>query len=121
MPGASSFNCNRLINSSLYVVPTGISCLPISTTFPCTALILSSATMQDRCMRKNLLTGNSVQHLLGSADNPQSLLYLTDQKVFNTWPPFLFVLLIFNLFFFLVTLAIWKGKFTPGKRRIKLV
>ena len=63
----------------------------------------------------------AVQHLIGGTDNPQSLLYLTEQKVFNTWPPFIFVLLIFNVFFLLVTWAIWKGKFTPSKRKVKLV
>lgn len=63
----------------------------------------------------------AVHHLLGSADNQQSLLYLSEQKIFNTWPPLIFVLLLFNVFFLLVTWAIWKGKFTPRKRRVRLV
>lgn len=63
----------------------------------------------------------AVQHLIGSTDNRQSLLYLTGQKVFNTWLPFIFMLLLFNVFFLLVTWAIWKGKLTPGKRRVKLI
>lgn len=56
----------------------------------------------------------AVQHLFGNTDNQQSLLYLTEQKVFNTWPPFIFVLLIFNGFFLLVTWIIWKGKLPFG-------
>ena len=63
----------------------------------------------------------AVQHVLGMADNQQSLFYLTDQKVYNTWPPFFIMLIIFNVFFLLVTWAIWKGKI-PGKiKKVSIV
>jgi membrane protease YdiL (CAAX protease family) len=61
----------------------------------------------------------AVQHLIGYTDNQQSLFYLTDQKVFNTWPPFIFVLLIFNVFFLLVTFVIWKGKIPFGGKKVR--
>jgi membrane protease YdiL (CAAX protease family) len=59
----------------------------------------------------------AVQHLVGNTDNQQSILYLTDQKVFNTWLPFIIVLIIFNTFFLLVTWMIWKGKLSFGAKK----
>lgn len=58
----------------------------------------------------------AVQHLIGAADNGQVLFYAT-QKIYNTWPPFLILLLIFNGFFLLVTWAIWKWR-QPGLVRV---
>ena len=52
----------------------------------------------------------AVTHLAGTTDNSQSLFYLTGQQVYQTWPPFIIMLLIFNAFFLLVTLAIWKWR-----------
>jgi membrane protease YdiL (CAAX protease family) len=63
----------------------------------------------------------AVQHLIGNTDSQQSLLYLTDQKVFNTWPPFIIVLIIFNAFFLLVTWMIWKGRFPSGVKKATTV
>ena len=50
----------------------------------------------------------AVNHLAGSADNNMTILYTTHLKIYSTWPPFIIMLLIFNGFFLLVTLAIWK-------------
>lgn len=52
----------------------------------------------------------AVSHLFGVADNKQTFFYLSNQKVLNTWPAFIAVLLIFNVFFLLVTWLTWKGK-----------
>lgn len=52
----------------------------------------------------------AVMHLAGLSDNRQSLFYLTHQKIYTTWPPFLVLLLIFNLFFLLLTWLTWKGR-----------
>lgn len=52
----------------------------------------------------------AVQYLAGMKGDPASVFHLTDQKVFTTWTPFIIVLIIFNIFFLLVTWAIWKGK-----------
>lgn len=52
----------------------------------------------------------AVQHLAGTADSPLSLFYLTGQTVFATWLPAILLLLIFNLFFLLLTAMIWKGR-----------
>lgn len=50
----------------------------------------------------------AVVHLAGMADNQQTIFYLTNQKMFTTWLPFIILLLLFNSFFLLVTFAIWK-------------
>ncbi|HEV7330298.1 MAG TPA: type II CAAX endopeptidase family protein [Flavisolibacter sp.] len=50
----------------------------------------------------------AVQHLTGSADGQNTIFYLTGQQVFTTWLPYVVILLIFNVFFLLVTLATWK-------------
>jgi membrane protease YdiL (CAAX protease family) len=49
----------------------------------------------------------AVNHLSGT-DNNLAILYTTHQKIYTTWPPFLILLLIFNGFFLLLSLAIWK-------------
>jgi hypothetical protein len=60
----------------------------------------------------------AVMHLTGVRDSEQTLFYLTDQKLFTGWLPFVIVLLIFNVFFLLVTWITWKGlpfqKVLPG-------
>lgn len=50
----------------------------------------------------------AVTHLAGTVDTSQTLFYLTNQKVFTTWPPFIVVMLLFNGFFLLVTWATWQ-------------
>ncbi|MDQ3279124.1 MAG: CPBP family intramembrane metalloprotease, partial [Bacteroidota bacterium] len=50
----------------------------------------------------------AVQHLAGNADSTQNLFYLTGQTVHTTWSSFVVMLLIFVLFFLLVTWATWK-------------
>jgi membrane protease YdiL (CAAX protease family) len=60
----------------------------------------------------------AVSHLAGGPDNNLVMLYTTHQKIYTTWPPFIILLLIFNGFFLLLTLAIWKwGKPSPSAIR----
>jgi membrane protease YdiL (CAAX protease family) len=49
------------------------------------------------------------RHLISGADNGQAIFYTT-QQMFNTWPPFIVLLLIYTVFFLLVTWAIWKWR-----------
>jgi membrane protease YdiL (CAAX protease family) len=60
----------------------------------------------------------AVVHLAGMADNQQTIFYLTNQKIFTTWPPFIILLLLFNIFFLLVTFAIWKWKGVKTKSQL---
>jgi membrane protease YdiL (CAAX protease family) len=53
----------------------------------------------------------AVVHLAGMADSHQQFFYLTNQKHFTTWTPFVIILLLFNVCFLLVTLIIWKSKY----------
>ncbi len=52
----------------------------------------------------------AVQYLIGVHGKQHSVFHLTDQKVYTTWLPLVITLLIFNVFFLLVTLSIWKGQ-----------
>jgi membrane protease YdiL (CAAX protease family) len=63
----------------------------------------------------------AVQHLIGNTNEQEAIFSLTGQQVYTTYIPFLIMLIIFNGFFLLFTWAIWKGKFTPGKRSVKLL
>jgi membrane protease YdiL (CAAX protease family) len=49
----------------------------------------------------------ATHHLFGGSDNGQAIIYTT-QKMFNTWTPFIILVLIYTVFFLLVTWAIWK-------------
>lgn len=63
----------------------------------------------------------AVQHLAGSVDKTDTLFYLTGGQVYTTWLPFVIMLLIFNVFFLLVTLAIWKWRWpVAGKASVVL-
>jgi hypothetical protein len=58
-----------------------------------------------------------VTHLAGTADNPHNIFYLTNQKVYTTWPSFVVMLLLFNGFFLLVIWATWKGRLSFAVKR----
>ena len=61
----------------------------------------------------------AVQHLTGSINSQDTIFYLTGQPAYTTWLPFVVTLLIFNVFFLLVTLAIWKWRWPfAGKTAI---
>lgn len=54
------------------------------------------------------------QYLIGGNNKSgETLFYFTDQQVFNTWPPYIILLLLFNGFFLLVVWATWR----LGKQR----
>ncbi|MEO5563735.1 MAG: CPBP family intramembrane glutamic endopeptidase [Chitinophagaceae bacterium] len=50
----------------------------------------------------------AVSHLLSYKSNDHAIFQLTNQKVFNDWPSFIILFLIFNGFFLLLTWIIWK-------------
>lgn len=54
----------------------------------------------------------AVVHLFGTTNNKQTFFYLTDQKPFTTWPAFVIGLLIFNVFFLLLTWITWRTKWS---------
>jgi membrane protease YdiL (CAAX protease family) len=51
----------------------------------------------------------AVQHFIGATDNGQAIFYAT-QNIYNTWMPFIILMLIYTGFFLLVTWAIWKWR-----------
>ncbi|NTS40651.1 CPBP family intramembrane metalloprotease [Flavisolibacter sp. BT320] len=52
----------------------------------------------------------AVQHLVGAVDGKDTIFYLSGGQAFTSWLPFVLMLLLFNVFFLLVTLAIWKWR-----------
>ncbi len=50
----------------------------------------------------------AVNHLAGHTNNDHSIFYTTNSHIFSDWPSFIFLILIFNGFFLLVTFMIWK-------------
>ena len=62
----------------------------------------------------------AVQYLVGMSGSKQALFQVTNGTIFTTWLPLIIVLIIFNVFFLLVTWTIWKGKF-PLKRRVSAI
>jgi membrane protease YdiL (CAAX protease family) len=56
--------------------------------------------------------------LIGYGKNENVIFPITNQQVFTSWVPFVIMLVIFNMFFLLVTLLVWKWN-TMGFRRTK--
>lgn len=52
----------------------------------------------------------ATRHLISKENSGDSLLYISESVTFDTWMPFITVLIIYNGFFLLVTFAIWKWK-----------
>jgi membrane protease YdiL (CAAX protease family) len=60
----------------------------------------------------------ATHHLFGGADNGQAIIYTT-QKMFNTWTPFIILVLIYTVFFLLITWAIWKWR-KPSRLPVRM-
>ena len=63
----------------------------------------------------------AVQYLVGMSGSKQALFQVTNGTVFTTWLPLIIVLIIFNVFFLLVTWAIWKGRLPFGIKKATMV
>jgi len=50
----------------------------------------------------------ATRHLIGDGNSGDSIFYITDPVIFQSWIPFIIFILIFNGFFLLVTFLIWK-------------
>ena len=59
--------------------------------------------------------------LIGYGKNENVIFPITNQQVFTSWIPFVVMLLIFNVFFLLVTLVIWKWNTNSFSRALYAV
>lgn len=50
----------------------------------------------------------ATRHLISSFNDGDTLLYVSNTSTFETWMPFLIVIVLFNGFYLLVTFVIWK-------------
>lgn len=91
-----------------------VICIPIGHLWFATALLRSGTLL----FPIGLHWGNNwaVQHLFGNTDNRQTFFFFTHQQSVATWPAFLTLLLLFNLFFLLVTWLTWKGRWPLAAR-----
>jgi membrane protease YdiL (CAAX protease family) len=54
--------------------------------------------------------------LIGYGKNENVIFTINNQQVFTSWGPFVIMLVIYNVFFLLVTFVIWKWNATPLRR-----
>jgi len=102
------------------VLQNGARIIMLAIAIPVGHLLFATALVRSKTILFSigLHWGNNwaVNHLAGT-DSNLAILYTTNQKIYTTWPPFLILLLIFNGFFLLLTLAIWKwGKGFPFQK-----
>ena len=50
----------------------------------------------------------ATRHLISSSNSGDSIFYIPDVVTFETWMPFIIMLIVFNGFFLLITFVIWK-------------
>ncbi len=50
----------------------------------------------------------ATRHLISDANNGDSILFIPEVTTFETWAPFIIFIILFNGFFLLMTLIIWK-------------
>lgn len=61
----------------------------------------------------------ATNHLITTSNDGESILYITNNARFDTWLSFIVFILIWNLFFLLVTYIIWKWNDFPFLNRLK--
>lgn len=89
-------------------------------TIPVGHLLFATALLKSKTLffPIGLHLGNNwaTRHLITNSDSNNSILYISNPATFDTWTPFITTTLIFNIFFLLVTLLIWKWNwFFPTK------
>ena len=62
----------------------------------------------------------ATQHVISTNNNGDSILYITNNATFDTWPSFIGFLLIFNGVFLFFTFLIWKWNDFPFNKWLKL-
>jgi membrane protease YdiL (CAAX protease family) len=61
----------------------------------------------------------ATRHLITTSNDGESILYITNNASFETWPSFIFFVLLWNAFFLLITYIIWKWNAFPFQSRLK--
>ncbi|OIQ36792.1 MAG: hypothetical protein BM563_09985 [Bacteroidetes bacterium MedPE-SWsnd-G1] len=84
----------------------------IATSIPVGHLLFSTALLKSKTLffPIGLHLGNNwaSRHLISTDSSGNSIFYITDSFQFNTWPGFISFVVLWNLFFLLVILIIWK-------------
>lgn len=61
----------------------------------------------------------ATRHLITTSNDGESILHITNNASFETWPSFIFFVLLWNAFFLLITYIIWKWNAFPFQSRLK--
>lgn len=97
----------------------------LAVTIPVGHLLFATALIKSKTLffPIGIHLGNNwaTRHLITDSGSGDSLLYISDKVNFDTWTPFLIMLLITNGFFLFITFLIWKwGKFGHLFKNVKL-
>ena len=86
--------------------------LLLAVSIPVGHLLFATALLKSKTLffPIGLHLGNNwaTRHLVSNSNNGESIFYITDVATFETWIPFIMVIMIFNGVFLLVTCLIWK-------------
>lgn len=93
-------------------------------TIPVGHLLFATALLKSKTIYFpiGLHLGNNwaTRHLLSNSSLEDSIFYIPNTVTFETWPPFIIVILLFNGFFLFITFIIWKwGSFSFLKKAVK--
>lgn len=92
-------------------------------TIPVGHLLFASALLKSKSLffPIGIHLGNNwaTNHLINENNDGNSLLFITDQAIFETWSSFIIFIIIWNGFFLFVTYLIWKWDEFPFLNRLK--
>lgn len=105
-----------VINNPGMIVFLSIS-IPVGHLFFATALLKSKSLF----FPIGIHLGNNwaTRHLVEDINNGESFLFITNNASFDTWPSFIFFVLLWNSIFLLITFIIWKWNDFPFLKRLK--
>lgn len=105
-----------VINSLPMIIFTVIT-IPVGHLLFATALLKSKSLF----FPIGIHLGNNwaTNHLINENNDGNSLLFITDQAIFETWSSFIIFIIIWNGFFLFVTYLIWKWDEFPFLNRLK--
>ncbi|RZN79929.1 MAG: CPBP family intramembrane metalloprotease [Winogradskyella sp.] len=96
----------------------------LAITIPIGHLLFATALLKSKTLffPIGIHLGNNwaTRHLVANYNNGDSIFYITETITFETWTPFIIVIVIWNVFYLLLTYVIWKWSDFPFNKKRKL-